>query len=182
VKALAVKMAQSVPAPAAVRSCQPRDYVGLPTLTFITLLHLADLPIAADTVHADWINPPGLDSPVVHDLGSTDETTRRRAAAQLLAAPAWMVYKVDMVSAPMAVGVKELRTGTVGASVIRYSKTGLPDCVEIFYFQNDEQKANFSIAKSDRALIDPAISKMLRDDLGEQYLSHAPKPTAPPAK
>ena len=129
------------------------------------------------------INPAGLESPAIHDLLGTDETARRRAAASLLAAPAWVVYKVDLVNAPMALGIKELKIGTIGARAIRFNtKTALPECVEIFYFQNDQQKSDYAISKSDRAIIDPAIAKMLRDDLAAQYLTHAPKAPAPPAK
>lgn len=183
VKALAAKMAQNVPAPAAARACQPKDYVGVPTLTYRTLLQLADLPIKGDTVHADWINPPQLESPAVHDLTSTDTTTRRRAAAQMMSVPGWMVYKVDMVNAPMALGLKELKIGTIGARAIRFSRAGLPECIEVFYFQNDQKVSDAAIAKSDRAIIDPAVAKTLRDDLALQYLMHAPRaPATPPTK
>jgi hypothetical protein len=175
VKTLAETMAKNMPAPQAARQCQPADYANIPSLTFITLLKLAGEPIKDDPQHADWINPPGLESQPFHDVTSTDETTRRRAAAQLLAAPGWLVYKIDMVNAPMAIGVKELKIGTIGARAIRYDHRGLPVCVEVFYFQNDQQKSDYAISKSDRAIIDPEIAKMLREDLTQQYLTHAPK-------
>ena len=184
IKALAQSMTKNVPAPQAARPCQPADYANIPTLTFITLLHLAKQPVKDDPQHADWINPAGLESQAFHDVTSTtaDETTRRRAAAQLLAAPGWLVYKVDMVNAPMAIGVKELKIGTIGARAIRFDKRGLPVCVEVFYFQNDQQKSDYAISKSDRAVIDPELAKMLREDLAQQYLTHAPKaPAAAPA-
>lgn len=178
VKTLAETMAKNMPAPQAARLCLPADYANIPSLTFITLLRLAGEPVKDDPQHADWINPPGLESPAFHDVTSTDETTRRRAAAQLLAAPGWLVYKVDMVNAPMAIGVKELKIGTIGARAIRYDHRGRPVCVEVFYFQNDQQKSDYAISKSDRAIIDPAIAKMLREDLTQQYLMHAPKAPA----
>jgi len=172
VKALAKKMADSVPAPAAVRLCTKADYQGIPTVTFRTVLQLAGEPLHADPEHADWINPPGLESDAMHAVATGD----RHAAASLLAAPGWLVYKVDMVNAPIALGVKELKIGTIGARAIRYStKTGLPDCVEVFYFQNDQAKSDWAISKSDRAIIDPAVAKAMRDDLTAQYLTHAPR-------
>lgn len=183
VKALAAKMGQNVPAPQAVRACQPADYTGLPTVTYVSLLQLGGLPVSGDPEHRAWINPPGLESQAIHDLAGSDATAQRRAAATLLHAPAWLVYKVDMVNAPMALGIKELKIGTIGARAIRFStKTALPECVEVFYFQNDQQKSDWAISKSDRAIIDPAIAKQLRDDLAAQYLTHAPKPPAPAAK
>lgn len=182
-KPLAAKMVQSMPAPQAVRPCHPDDYKGLPTLTYISLLKMGAQAVRPDPEYRDWINPAGLESPAIHDLAGTDETARRRAAATLLAAPAWVVYKVDLVNAPMALGIKELKIGTIGARAIRFNtKTALPECVEIFYFQNDQQKSDYAISKSDRAIIDPAIAKMLRDDLGAQYLTHAPKAPVPAAK
>jgi hypothetical protein len=181
VKALAAKMAQNMPAPQAVRACQPKDYVGVPTLTYRTLLQLGDLPVKPDPEHADWINPLQLESPIVHDLTAADETTRRRAAAQMMSVPGWVIYKVDLVNAPMALGIKELKIGTIGARALRFGSNGFPECVEIFYFQNDQKVSDAAIAKSDRAIIDPAIAKTLRDDLAQQYLMHAPRAPAQPA-
>jgi hypothetical protein len=179
VKTLADTMAKNMPAPQAARPCTPADYANIPSVTFTTLLRLAGQPVKNDPQHADWINPPGLESQAFHDVSSGDETARRRAAATLLAAPGWLVYKVDMMNAPMAIGVKELKIGTIGGRAIRYDHRGLPVCVEVFYFQNDPQKSDYAISKSDRAIIDPEIAKMLRDDLAQQYLTHAP--TAPAA-
>jgi len=181
VKALAAKMAQNMPAPQVARPCQPKDYVGLPTLTYRTLLQLADLPIKADPDHSEWINPPQLESPIVHDLTGTDVTAQRRATALMMGVPAWVIYKVDLVNAPMALGIKELKIGTIGGRAIRFGRNGLPECVEIFYFQNDQKVSDDAISKSDRAIIDPAIAKILRDDLAQQYLMHAPRaPAAAP--
>jgi hypothetical protein len=180
VKTLAAKMANNMPAPQAVRPCHPDDYKGLPTLTFTSLLKEGGLPVRSDPEYRDWINPIGLESPSIGELAGSDATAQRRAAATLLGAPAWIVYRVDLVNAPMALGIKELKIGTIGARAIRFStKTALPECVEIFYFQNDQQKSDYAISKSDRAIIDPAIAQMLRDDLAAQYLTHAPKAPAP---
>lgn len=172
VKALAKKMADSVPAPAAARLCTKADYKDIPTVTFRTVLVLSGEPIHADPEHAEWINPPGLESDAFHTVATGD----RHAAAQLLAAPGWLVYKVDMVNAPIALGVKELKIGTIGARAIRYNtKTGIPDCVEVFYFQNDQAKSDAAIQKCDRAIVPPEVAKDMRDDLTAQYLTHAPR-------
>src|SRR5882672_2534176 len=82
---------------------------------------------------------------------------RREAAAVLLAAPAYVVYKVDDVNAPMALAVKELKIGTIATRVIRYANTGVPDCVTVFYFQNTKDKSDWAISVSTKALIDPAV-------------------------
>lgn len=178
--ALAAKMVQNMPAPQAVRPCHPDDYKNLPTLTYISLLKQGNQAVRTDPEYRDWINPGELESPAMHDLEGTDATARRRGAAAMLAAPGWVVYKVDLVNAPMALGIKELKIGTIGARAIRFNtKTAQPECVEIFYFQNDQQKSDYAISKSDRAIIDPEIAKMLREDLAAQYLAHAPKAPAP---
>jgi hypothetical protein len=183
VGALANKMANNVPAPQVARPCHPDDYKGLPTFTLTTMMKLGGITYNNDAENRDWINPDALNSQTVMELSGTDEHARRRAAATLLAAPAWVVYKIDMVNAPMALGMKELKIGTIGARAIRFStKTALPECVEIFYFQNDQKKSDYAISKSDRAIIDPELAKMLREDLAAQYLAHVPRPPAPPAK
>ncbi len=171
VKTLASKMTNSVPAPAAVRQCTKADYQGVPSLTSRTLLQLAGETLKNDPEHAEWINPPGLEADAFHAVATGD----RHAAATVLAAPAWVVYKVDMVNAPIALSVKELKIGTIGARAMRFStKTGQPDCVEVFFFQNDQAKSDWAIAQSNKTLIDPAVAKAMRDDLAAQFLTHAP--------
>ena len=177
---LASKMMREVPTPAATRECTPADLTGGTTMTFRTLTLLAGgLPAVNKPEEADWINPAELDAPAARVLATpaSSERAARQAAAQLLAAPFFVVYKVDLVNAPMALGVKELKTGNVGTRVIRYEKTGLPSCVQVFVFENDHAVSDAAIEKSDQANMDPAISKLLRDDLAVQYIKLAPRGT-----
>ncbi len=179
---LAARMANQTPTPAAVRECTPGDLAGGPTLTFRALLQLGHQKIPTRPEEQDWINPTELDAPAVRTLlDSKDQTAQRQAAAELLAAPFWIVYKVDYVNAPMALQVKELKIGTIGTRVIRYEKTGLPSCVQVFFFQNDKKVSDDAIALSDKAQIDPAVAKILRDDLRQQFIKLAPRGSATPA-
>jgi hypothetical protein len=45
----------------------------------------------------------------------------------------------------------------------------------VFFVQNDEAVSNAAIEKSDKPSIDPAIAKILRDDLVDQYIKTAPR-------
>jgi hypothetical protein len=182
VKALAAKMAHAVPSPAALRDCSGDDLTGGVPMTFRSLVVLAGLPLPQDKPeYAAWINPPALEAPEVATLvaGTSTPLEQRQAAAVLVNAPFWVAYKVDMVNAPMALGVKELKTGTVATRVIRYEKTGIPSCALVFFFQNDKAISDDAIAKSDKATIDPAIAKMLREDLTAQFIKQAPRGNAP---
>jgi hypothetical protein len=180
VKKLAAKMLRQVPTPAAVRECTPEDLHGGAPMTWRTLTQLGGGKLPTRPEDQDWINPSGLDAPAARTLlDSKDNTAARQAAAELLAAPFWVVYKVDYVNAPMALGVKELKQGTVGTRIIRYEKTSLPGCVMVWFFQNDQKISDDAIAVSDKAAIDPAVAKILRDDLVNQYLKLAPRTTAP---
>ena len=172
-------MVNDVPAPAAVPACKPEELVGAPmtrrTLMLIDHRELENIPELSD-----WMNPTELDAPAALVLSdpNADETAKRRATAELLAAPAYLVYRLDLVAAPIALGVKDLKIGTIGGRLIRYSRTGMPTCVVLFTFQNDTEKSDLAIAQARAAVvIDPAISKAMRDDLHEQYLKHAPRPT-----
>lgn len=181
VKKLAATMLRQVPTPAAARECTEADFDGGVTLTWRTLTLLGGGKPPARPEDEDWINPAGLDVPAARTLlEPKDKTAARQAAAELLAAPFWIVYKVDYVNAPMALGVKELKIGTIGTRIIRYEKTGLPGCVLVWFFQNDQKVSDDAIAVSDKAAVDPAVAKILRDDLVEQYLKLAPRPKAPP--
>ncbi len=180
VKKLAAKMLREVPTPAAVRECTPEDFQGGASMTWRTLTQLGGGKLPTRPEDEDWINPTGLDTPAARTLlEPKDKTAARQAAAELLAAPFWVVYKVDYVNAPMALGVKELKIGTIGTRIIRYEKTSLPGCVMVWFFQNDQKISDDAIAVSDKAVIDPAVAKILRDDLVNQYLKLAPRTTAP---
>lgn len=186
VTALAARMAREVPTPAAVRECTPDDLTGGAPMTFRTLMQLGGQPLASDKPEeAEWINPPALDANAARTLldPAATKTAQRQAAAALLAAPFWVVYKVDLVNAPMALGVRELKIGTVGTRVIRYEKTGLPSCVLVFFFQNDKAVSDLAIEKSDKPQMDPEIARALREDLTAQWIEQAPRGApAPPAK
>jgi predicted small lipoprotein YifL len=187
---LAAKMAREIPSPAAVRDCTPKDLEGGTTLTFRSLMLIGKLKLPDRPEESEWINPPELDSPSVRTLlDGKDATATRQAAAEFLAAPFYVAYRIDHVNAPMALGIKELKIGTIGTRVIRYEKTGLPSCVLVFNFQNDPKVSDDAIAVSDKAEIDPAVAKILRDDLTQQWIKQAPRGTTaaastqtPPAK
>lgn len=171
-------MVNDVPAPAAVPTCKPEELAGM-TMTRRTLLRIDHREPDKASELADWINPTELDAPAARVLvdATADETAKRRAAADMLLAPAYLIYRVDMVAAPMALGVRDLKIGTIGGRLIRYDKTGLPTCVVLFTFQDDKDKSDQAIARSRAAaVVDPAVAKAMRDDLHEQYLKHAPRP------
>ncbi|HEY5945874.1 MAG TPA: hypothetical protein VIV40_10310 [Kofleriaceae bacterium] len=190
VSKLAAKMAHEVPTPAAVRECTTADFDGGMPLTFRSLMLVGGLKLPDRPEESEWINPPELDAPAVRTLlANKDKTAVRQAAAEMMAAPFWIAYRVDYVNAPMALGVKELKIGTIGTRVIRYEKTGLPACVMVFNFQNDQKISDDAIEVSDKANIDPAVAKILRDDLTQQWIKQAPRgpsaaasTTTPPAK
>ncbi|MDB4957777.1 MAG: hypothetical protein JWO36_5346 [Myxococcales bacterium] len=178
--AVAKQMVQNVPAPAASHDCKPEELTGA-TLTNITLRRIAGLTNAADPEHAEWINPSELETSAARVLADpkADAVAARRAAAELLAAPGFVVYRIDIVNAPIALEVKDLKLGTVGARAIHYDKTGEPTCVLYFTFANDKAKSDWAIGKSDRAIIDPVVAKAMREDLKEQYLKSYPRPPRP---
>jgi predicted small lipoprotein YifL len=177
---LAAKMLRELPTPAAVRDCTDADLAGGITVTGRSLTLLSGEKLASRPEDEAWINPPELDSPAVRALVDTkDKTSARQAAAEILAAPFLVMYKIDLVNAPMALGVKELKRGTVSTRVIRYEvrgdKSGLPACVLVFHFQNDQKISDDAIAVSEKAAIDPAVAKILKDDLTAQWIKQAPR-------
>jgi hypothetical protein len=187
VTALAKVLLDNTPAPAAVKQCTPADFAGAASLTQRTVLLLAKEQLSTEPTRADWTNPTELDHPAARVLldPKADPTAQRQAAAEMLAAKAYVVYRVDMVNAPIALGVKELKRGALGMRAIGYDKKGAPSCVSVFVVQNDKEKSEWAMDKSDRAQIDPAIAKAMRDDLREQLLKKAVEmgttlPTAPP--
>src|SRR5450432_2262490 len=176
---IADRMVENVPAPAAVPTCKPEELVGAP-MTRRTLLLIDKRELEKIAELSDWMNPTELDAPAasVWIDPAADETAKRRATAELLRAPAYLIYRLDMVAAPMALGVKDLKIGTIGGRLIRYDRNGTPVCVVLFTFQNDRDKSDSAIARCKAAaVVDPAIAKDMRDDLHEQYLVHAPRPT-----
>ena len=174
--ALADQIVRNVPAPGAARDCKPEDLVGA-TMTQVTLLKIVKQPVANDPEHADWVNPPQLDSEDARLLADpkTSPEVARQAAAALLAAPGYVVYRVDLVNAPMALGVKDPKIGTIGARVFAYDKTGTLKCALVYAFQNTQAKSDWAIAHATHAIVEPEIAKMLREDLTAQYLKNAPR-------
>jgi hypothetical protein len=180
-RAIANRMATNIPAPMAVPNCKPEELVGA-SMTRRTMLQIDNHELDNIPELSDWMNPIEFDAPAARVLidPASDDTAKRRAAAELLAAPSYLVYRLDMIAAPMALGVKDLKIGTIGGRLIRYDKTGNPLCVVLFTFQNDKDKSDSAIARSKGAtVLSTVIVKEMRDDLHEQYLLHAPRPVVP---
>ena len=176
VTALATKMIENSPVPAAVPECKPEELHAPVTVTLRTLLELAGKKPGAEPEQADWINPHDLDSTAARAvLDSSDATAKREAAAELLAAPAWIVYRVDLVNAPMAMGVKELKIGTIGTRINRYGNDARPTCVTVWNFQNTQAKTDWAISITNKSYVDGAVAKELRDDLTAQYVKLVPR-------
>lgn len=167
-------MDQNTPAPGGAPTCRPDDMIGGATLTQVALLKIAGEPANPGPEREDWINPAELDSPAARELidPSVDETTKRQAAYELLSAPFYLVYRVDLVDAPMAIGVKDLKRGTVGVRALRFDRQGNIVCVKVMTFQNTLAKSDWAILKSNLAVMDPKVSAALRDDLRAQFLAH----------
>lgn len=169
-------MDKHTPAPGAAPDCKPEQMVGGATMTQLTLLKIANEPPNKGAERAEWINPPELDSPAARELidPKVDETTRRQAAYELLSAPFFLVYLIDIVDAPMALGVKDLKRGTVGSRVLRYDTKGNIVCVKVVNFQNTLEVSDEAILKSNLAVMDPKVAATLRDDLRAQLLRRVP--------
>lgn len=165
-------MDKNTPAPGAAPTCRPEEMIGGATMTQVTMLKLFDEPANPGPEREDWINPPELDSPAARELidPATDESTRWQAAYELLGAPFYLVYRIDMVDAPMALGIKDLKRGTIGARVLRYDRNGDIVCLKLLQFQNSRDKSDWAIARSNLAVMDPKVAAALRDDLRDQLL------------
>lgn len=182
VRDAAKAMADHLPAMAGAPECKDADLAAPVTMTYTTLERVAQMVPQKDPEHADWINPPQLDTPAARVLADPSATVQAagEAAATLLAAKAWLVYRVDMVNAPIALGVKELKIGTVGTRIVRYdAATRLPTCVRVFTFQNDKAKSDWAIEQSNKVVIDPAVAQAMREDLADRYLKLLPRGPAP---
>jgi uncharacterized membrane protein YbaN (DUF454 family) len=181
VTTIAKQMVKSFPGPGA-KECDGKDVVGGATFTATTFFTIAGSTFdKAKPEYQEYVNPHELDSPAARTLVDDKATPqqKRQAAAELLSAPFYLVYHVDLVNAPMALAVKELKRGTVGARAVRFDKQGMAQCVRVFYFQNDKALNEEMIKKSDKAVIDPAVAQALRDDLRVQMLKRVPSLTQP---
>jgi hypothetical protein len=176
VKNLAHQLIANEPGMSAVRECKDADFANTIPMTWRSLRTIAGDPITKENREADWINPTQLDAPAIRTfLEAKDTTQKRRAAATILAKnAAYLVHKVDVVNAPIALGIKELKIGSASARAIRYERNGKPTCVSLVDFTNDRAKSDWAISVSDKTLIDPAVAKAMRDDLAAQYVKRAP--------
>jgi hypothetical protein len=165
---------QHSPGPGDVPDCSPSDMIGGATLTQLTALQIGGIPAHPGAEREDWMNPPELDSPAARELldPAVDETTKRQAAYELLSAPFYLVYRIDLVDAPMAVGLKDLRRGVVGMRTLRFDREGNSICAKVLLFQQSLAKSDWAIVKSNLAAMDPKVSKVLRDDLHDLLLKH----------
>jgi len=172
----ATTMIRNLPNVGGVRMCEEAELPGGFRMTDLTTRKLtAKLRIPGDTEHADWINPPELDSPAARVLldPAGDVHERGRAAAEFFAASFYLVYHIDNVNAAMALGMNDPKIGTITVRAIRYDKAGRPVCVRVFAFQNDKATMDRAVAKASEGghvMVDPAIAKGLQDDLRAQYL------------
>lgn len=167
-------MDKNTPAPGGAPVCKPEQMVGGATMTQVTLLKISGDPANPGPEREDWINPPELDVPAARELidPAASETTKRQAAYELLSAPFFLVYRIDIVDAPMALGVKDLKRGTVGSRVLRFDRKGDIECVKVLTFQSSREKSDWAILKSNLPAIDPKVAEALRDDLRDQLLRH----------
>jgi hypothetical protein len=165
---------QHTPGPGDVPDCKPDDMIGGATLTQVTVLKIAGVPAHTGAEREDWMNPPELDSPAARELidPAVDDTTKRQAAYELLSAPFLLVYRIELVDAPMAIGLKDIRRGTVSMRALRFDRDGNSVCGKVVTYQQSLAKSDWAIVKSNLAVMDPKVSKVLRDDLHDLLLKH----------
>ncbi|MFN0252673.1 MAG: hypothetical protein ACKV2T_37715 [Kofleriaceae bacterium] len=165
IRALASRLLQIMPPLAGVRACTEADY-EMPAMSLVTAVELSRETMPDRPEFERWINPPEIDAPAFRTvLESKDETARRRAAAQLLGAKGYIVYRVDMVNVPLALEVKELKRGAVGVRAVGFDKADNIICVRHFTVQNDKEKSEWAMKITTLATVDPMVAKALRDDL-----------------
>lgn len=183
IEQLARKMIINVPVPGAARNCSHTEVTGGATLTERTVRLLAKQTIDPyDTTLAAWINPPELDSPAASTLldAAASETKKREAAAELLAAPFYLVYQIDNVSAPLAVRLQEMKRGSAGARALRYDKNAKVECLMIFDWVNDDRKSRQAFAMVEKSGITDEVVNLVREDLREQLLARVRSLALPP--
>ena len=165
---LKLLVSKEPPLGTSLRRCEEKDYEN-PAITVPTARAIARLPIPDVPEMASWINPPEIDAPAYRVvLESKDEKARRRATWQLLNANGYILYRVDLVNVPMALNLKELKRGAVGARAIGYDRNLNIACVRDFLFQNDKALSEESMRVSTKPVVDPEVIRKLRDDLGVQ--------------
>jgi hypothetical protein len=179
-KARAERIYRGAPNTGSVPACTDADITGL-MITQTSLMGLAGRPLDGDPEHAPWINPPGLDDASVRTLldPAAAPAAKREAAAAFLAAPGYLVYRIDNLDAPLAIGVKEHKVGTVGGRVLRHDGNGRATCFRVFNIQNTKDKITWAIQQSTTAVVAPEIVSAMQADLAAQYQALVPRPGAP---
>jgi hypothetical protein len=164
--------------------CANAQILGGATLTMRTAFQIAGKAIPDRPEFQEYVAPPELDVPAARVLvdPSASASAKRRAAAELATAPFFLIYIVDAVDVPMALGIKELTRGSVSNRALRYSRTGQLECVRVFMYANDAALSAEVIAKSVQPKIDPAVAKRLQDDLRVQALRRVAALNLPPPR
>jgi hypothetical protein len=172
VTALAKALVEHVPGAGAGEECKLDQMLGGVTLTRRTMLELAKLPVDPKSNElAEYVNPVELDAPAARVLLDNSDTTElRQAAAELLSAPFYLVYHIDLVDVPLPLGVKDFKRGYVGARALRYTKTGKLECALAFVWTNSVAKQKWAVEISDKPQIDPAVKLEMQKDLRAQML------------
>jgi hypothetical protein len=179
---LAKRMYGNIPVPEFARKCKYDELMGGASMTKKTLVQLAEVELEKKPEVADFVNPTELDSPAARQIldNPADEKLRRQAAAELLLAPFYLIYYIDLVDTPLALGVKDFKKGNVGARALRYDKNGKIECTYVFFWNNDPNKQAWAVAQTTRPLVDPAVVKELQIDLRAQMLARVAALAAPP--
>ena len=169
-EALAKTIARNPPGFAGHRECTAADHAH-PTMSIRTLLLIAKETPDTGPEREPWINVPELDTPAARTLlESTEDKARRQAAAELLAAKAFMVYRIDAVAVPLALGMKELKRGMLAMRAVGYDASGNLTCVKNLTIQPSKAKAEWAMKASDRAEVSNEVITELRKDLVEQMM------------
>ncbi len=168
---IAKAIAANPPPFAGVRKCTAADFAH-PSMSQVTLLRLAKEDVPDTHERVGWMNPPEVDAPYARVLvESKDDKQRRQAAAEFLAAKAFMIIRVDLLDVPLALELKELKRGAVGIRAIGYDQAANVTCTTPFTVQNDKEKSEWAMKTSDKARVDPAVAQALREDLKVQLLA-----------
>lgn len=166
VAALAKTMIANTPAPAALPACTTPQLAAA-SLTARMLIQLAGQEIPDRHERTDWINPSELDEPAARTLVDPAATTdaKRAAAGTLLGMSKFIIWRPETVDVPLAVGSKELKRGIVGFRALGYDRAGNGTCITVFTIKPDKAVSEWAMDESDKAVVDPAISKALQQDL-----------------
>lgn len=172
VEKLAAAMVKNIPFPAAVRECTDADFTGTFPLTERTAIKLSKQAIPPEPEYAEWVSPSEIDFPSAYALAddATPDKLKRQAAGELLAAKAFVLYHVDIVDIPIAVGTKELKRGFAGFRAVRFDHAGKPTCVKVFNVRNSKKVAEWAQDQVEKAAtVDQAVQRAVQEDFRVQY-------------